>query len=199
MPKIGEIKSGKELGYKSYSKFIWHACEDCGNERWTLLIRKHPQNKKCRACSCIEIGKKRRGKNSPQWKGGKTKSTDGYIEVWLSLDDFFSPMAKRNNYVFEHRLVLAKHLKRCLHSWEIVHHKNGVKDDNRLENLELTTVGSHSLEHSMGYKAGYIKGLQDGRDKQIGELRKELKLAQWQNKELLKLLRQNEVADYKSL
>ena len=68
--------------------------------------------------------------------------------VQLAPDNFFYDMAEKNGYVKEHRLIMAKHLGRCLMPFEIVHHLNNKRDDNRLENLKLGTHSDHVAHHN---------------------------------------------------
>lgn len=146
MTKLGETKGGRELGYTSTHRFLWYACEGCGKERWVTINKGKPISNLCKKCA----RKQRKGDKSPTWKGGRVGARDGYIYIYLFKDDFFYPMAQKPQressagaYVPEHRLVIAQHLGRCLHRWEIVHHKNHLKDDNRIENLQLVSDDRH--------------------------------------------------------
>ena len=138
MDKLGAIKRGNQLGYKDFShSYIWSACEKCGKERWVILRGGNiPNSKICQLCAV-----KVRGEQNPNWQGGRSLDKDKYVLVKVHPDDFFYPMATASGYVREHRLVMAKHLNRCLLAWEVVHHKNGITTDNRLENLELLPSG----------------------------------------------------------
>ncbi len=84
-----------------------------------------------------KISQSRMGQDNPNWKGGRSSKTRGYVTVRVYPENFFYPMAESDGYILEHRLVMAKYLNRCLLPWEIVHHKNGIRNDNRLENLKL--------------------------------------------------------------
>ncbi len=81
--------------------------------------------------------------DSRRWKGGRTKDTAGYILNYIEPTDPYYSMRNRKTYILEHRLIIAKHLGRCLESWEVVHHKNHIRDDNRIKNLELCKVSEH--------------------------------------------------------
>ena len=67
------------------------------------------------------------------WKGGRTKHKAGYVMVRVHQH----PRARTSGYVFEHILVMESMLGRHLAPDETVHHRNGVRDDNRPRNLEL--------------------------------------------------------------
>jgi hypothetical protein len=73
------------------------------------------------------------GSANHDWKGGRTKHHAGYLMV--RMPDH--PRARTQGYVFEHILVMEARLGRMLFADESVHHKNGIRDDNSPENLEL--------------------------------------------------------------
>lgn len=78
-----------------------------------------------------------RGESHGGWKGGRHENAHGYLLVLMDPDHPFSEMRLCNGYVLEHRLVMAEHLGRPLKCSETVHHVNGDKKDNRINNLQL--------------------------------------------------------------
>lgn len=76
------------------------------------------------------------GPDHGSWKGGIVER-DGYLLEMIPHDHPMVSMRTRNGYVMQHRLVMAMHLQRPLNSHETVHHINGDRSDNRIENLQL--------------------------------------------------------------
>lgn len=86
--------------------------------------------KLCRAC----WGAEHRGMESASWKGGRTRHKyAGYVLIKMDTH----PRCNAQGYVREHTLVMEAHIGRYLIPGENVHHRNGVRDDNRIGNLEL--------------------------------------------------------------
>ena len=114
----------------------------------------HPRlGKKGELCPVYgrKISAATREKMTPIWKKVgesqrkyRKKHSGGYILVYVPEH----PMADRTGYVLEHRVVVESLLGRYLSSNEIVHHVNGDKSDNRIDNLEVVSRATHARIHN---------------------------------------------------
>jgi len=111
----------------------WLCRCECGSER--VVSGNNLRRGISKSCGCYrqELGSNHFGEKHNNWKGGRRRQKNGYI--MLSSPKY--PGATFPNKTLEHTVIMARHLGRLLRSDESVHHLNGIKDDNRIENLEL--------------------------------------------------------------
>lgn len=114
------------------------------------------KGRKLTLSQCASIGNRNKGKVvSAQTKklmsearkihttGHRKLRNDGYYSVYFPDH----PQSSRSGYVMEHRLFAEKLIGRLLDHSEVVHHKNGNRADNRLDNLSIMSQKEHMILH----------------------------------------------------
>ncbi len=119
-------------------------CEYCGKQTKKFKSNLHNKHRYCSVgcANLARIGICFRGRAK---KGDKCPTSNGYILVFDGM-----------KWILEHRLVMENHLGRELTKKEIIHHKNNIKTDNRIENLELTNQSDHAKDVVMNTQNGKI-------------------------------------------
>lgn len=154
-------------GYIRYKTKI--TCPKCKKTRWVLrtnILKATHFTSLCQSCNG------RSGSENGMWKGGIIKANASkenyYLLQHVDKNSPFRCMSDSRGYILEHRYIIAKKLGRPLKKQEVVHHINGIKNDNREENLELlNSKQKHYLITRMEIR---IKQL----EKQVIDLEKKL-------------------------
>lgn len=110
---------------------------DCGAKKEVLTV--NLRRGFSRSCGCGKHEPRPCGARAPSWKGGK-RIIDGYPATLRRGH----PNADRDGYVKDHVFAMSEHLGRPLKKGELVHHKNGIKADREIGNLELCLRGARS-------------------------------------------------------
>lgn len=127
--KFGKLTVVRFAGTDERSHAKWLCKCECGNEKTVTGSSLTSGNTK--SCGCLTGSKHRKLRE----KGIFTKRTDKYGYVIMRYPEH--PNSHKGGHLCEHTYVMSEHLGRPLKPNENVHHINGVRDDNRIENLEL--------------------------------------------------------------
>lgn len=160
--KASEVPKSRATNYKTCSRTcmgklasinnsenVVGSCEVCGGTFKTKashLARRRTCSKSCfarlKSVEMVGEGNHQHGKRGEErgraYKGGRRISNWGYVLIKAGYD----------KYEFEHRQIMEAHIGRKLGHDEHVHHINGNKQDNRLENLALMTKSEHQSLHA---------------------------------------------------
>lgn len=132
------VVDGRTGRHVSYS-VIPRTCAQCGKREDVrvadirVCLRRASLTGRCATCASGVVPPGQYAPRPQKRRTGRVLTAQGY--VLIHKPDH--PRSTRLGYVPEHRLVMESHLGRYLTAEENVHHLNGVKDDNRITNLEL--------------------------------------------------------------
>ena len=176
--KKSGAKRASELGkpvFKARDPWYYpHLCPVCGEQTWH---QRKDLKRTCKKCG-YKVRRNMTGEAHPNWRGGRHLRPDGYYAVNLPPDSPYRSMTDVRNCVLEHRLVVAQSLGRCLRGSEVVHHINGDKGDNRIENLELLPHLASHMPYIVLQKQVYRLG------EKVAQQDNEIKLLKWHIREL---------------
>lgn len=178
MAQVGEVKLDWNEAHTRKRRYIYSKCPSCGLERWLMYGRCTVPTRNCKSCSAKLMW--RVGSRHTQWNGGRQYDKhSGYVKIWVDSNNPYFDMAVKTSdttgHILEHRLVMAEHIGRCLKVNEHVHHRNNIKRDNRIENLQLLSPNDHIIHTQICSSC---------------DLKLKVKLLEWRVKELESKLRE---------
>lgn len=135
---------------KNTRKTHQFTCKYCGATGYSNRKSQQFCNLSC-STSYNNLIKDQTTTNNPNWRGGRYINPKGYVVCHVS---FPHPLADKQGRILEHRLVVDIFSEKPLEKDEVVHHINGDKTDNRLENLMVMSKAEHDKLHREQKKAG---------------------------------------------
>ena len=155
-PGVGIMPSGKKWSDAETSRLLASFNKSTNTELAQLFpsrslsaIHKRARKLGLRVPKDIEFRNRsdaRKAEKSSNWRGGVRRTSKGYRQLLRPAH----PRADSCGYVMEHIAVWEEHAGRLVPPDYVIHHINGVKDDNRIENLALMTRAEHTKLHHIG-------------------------------------------------
>ena len=130
-----------------------HFCQ-CGcGQPIPILIHHHvrgiPRYLRSHVSNVVKNGLGKIGNKNSNYKAGRYVDKRGYVQV-------LQPGPGRSKYKREHRIVMENKTGRELHRDETIHHRNRIKSDNSIDNLEVISRSEHARLHAIAGETGVI-------------------------------------------